>query len=453
MTWIALGALAGAVCAGLIAVWVVAGPGQPGAMDLRPWAAHGLALHVPARGWDERAPALAGPRGALDFDGPDATRVGFFARDARAGEPPSIDIVIRHAPSVPSLAAILALERRARHGPTVRADAPEAVVFVPHPGHAWLRTRFQYQRAVLGQDRPVHAVEYAIVQADRLFRVTFSGHPGDPPERVLALADAIAPSLRLESAAPSRPVLDPLEPMPPPPAAVTDSARAVVMVLAADVRDDVVHIRAQGSGAVVSADGWVLGSLHVLYDESARELHDLFFIGLSRGWHRSPEFVCLGRPTRSVLDEAGDLALMRCERGLAGPLPDVGAWPSLAVDPGAEARDGDAAGTSQRVYLVGFPESSSGRLAWTMGALDEPDAGPDAPYLRTSATVTAGMSGGAALSARGRLIGVASAYRYRVQVPNAEPSSTQVERIGLVRPVSRARLLLDRSGGRTFTVK
>ena len=236
----------------------------------------------------------------------------------------------------------------------------------------------------------------------------------------------------------------------------TTAAPAVIMIVAGDWRDDRLVPLAAGSGTIVSADGAVLTTHHLLYDEERRRLHDRFTImrvpaegraparldlAASAGPRtsaRAPTPICTGRPAHGARAPALDLAVIRCDRDMAGRPFRAEAWPAIAIGRADTLAPGDP------VWILGYPRSGHGDLEINTGPVTGwtgEHGGPGNDFLTAGAPVAPGASGGAVVDRTGALVGVATGYRVRTRI--SAVGAMPVGRIGLVRPVERAQHLLD----------
>jgi len=156
-----------------------------------------------------------------------------------------------------------------------------------------------------------------------------------------------------------------------------------------------------GSGTIVSADGLVLTARHVVgtrtgEDEDIVIAVDLDPTNITRDLFRA-------RVVRS--DEGLDIALLRIVSGLYGqPLPKGYRFPACPVALDGQLLLGD------ELVTIGFPEpAGTGTRAPVMfskGVVSGFERERTGLRIKTDAFVASGSSGGAALDARYRLVGV-----------------------------------------------
>ncbi len=331
--------------------------------------------------------------------------------------------------------AVLDLDRRTRWGEDYAAD-PGVVRTLG--GHDWLETRFRHGFSPVPGDEPRigHAIELATVDPERLYVVTLYGGP----RRVARLEDVIAPTLRVASRTgmPLVPHSSRLQPRYPD--AVARAFESSVMVLVADVIDGELRAVGGGSGVIVSRDGSILTSAHVLTRSDGRT-HDVFVIGRPDRPGQPPVLICAGRPDRSKLQPEVDLALIKCDTDLDGR-PRLATGAARPWIPAPISRAGDPP-PGQRLWVLGFPDVGGGSITVMTGAVTGYTGlggtlGKD--LIKTDAAISFGNSGGPVLDDTGALIGIASMSRVTTTV---DGSTVDTSKTGLVRPVTAAGALIS----------
>ena len=172
-------------------------------------------------------------------------------------------------------------------------------------------------------------------------------------------------------------------------------ARAVASVV------EIVVGEGSGSGTIVSADGLVLTARHVVGEQAGDDADvviavDLDPTNITRDLFRA-------RVVRS--DEGLDIALLQIVSGLYGqPLPKGYRFPACPV-----ALD-DPPHLGDELVTIGFPEpAGTGTRApvmYSRGVVSGFERERNGLRIKTDAFVASGSSGGAALDARYRLVGV-----------------------------------------------
>ena len=164
-----------------------------------------------------------------------------------------------------------------------------------------------------------------------------------------------------------------------------------------------------GSGTLLTDDGLLLTNYHVLTASDGTTLtEDPIYIGVATEPDRAVTPLFRGTVERSA--EAEDLALVKITSDLLGnPIPDDMTFDMVQLG------DADKVELGDRVVILGFPGTTSiqaggaSYLTLTEGVIGAilPRNGRRHDFI-TDATVNAGNSGGAALNAKGELIGVPS---------------------------------------------
>jgi S1-C subfamily serine protease len=341
-----------------------------------------------------------------------------------------IEVLIDALPKWSNNVMWLELERRTRWGELYRLDDSSVRSI---DGHDWLRTEYRYGHVADKGDEPRvdRAIEYATTDRTQIYVVTLFGSPSEL-ERIEAV---VAPSLRTQtqtgqSIVPQTSRLESRNF----PNGVELAFDSTVMVIVADLVDGKLRARGGGSGVISGRDGSILTNYHVLEDttETKPRLHDLFIIARPPPYaalDRAPQLQCAGKPSRSKLQPALDLALIKCDTDLDGrPWNPTsgGVWATLK-----EASQSDVQ-IGERLWVLGYPDRGGGGLTLTEGQVEGwtgPDGTSGRDYISTRASISSGSSGGPVVDDHGRLVGIASAFRANGKV-------------GLVRPLQTASALL-----------
>ena len=246
------------------------------------------------------------------------------------------------------------------------------------------------------------------------------------PVVVALLASGVAETARAQSSS------EPLE----------SAKAAVVMVLAVDFVDGRLVPMASGSGTIISPNGSVLTSYHVLFDAEKMRHRDLFLIGRYRAADREPELVCAGKPNLGVHKEDVDLSLIRCHLDMSGRRQLPVNWPSMP----RRKLERDDIVPGERVWMLGYPNVGSSNVRATRGLVsgwtDEHGGTGRRTFARTDAPITRGYSGGAAIDAHGNFFGIPTAYR-TTTAHNGTVFTASKE--SLIRPLEDAADLLERA--------
>ena len=391
-----------------------------------------------SQAWLDPEPlAPSPPRIVRDPTGqlPSSGSVYNVALTSSLGTDARIEVLIDKKPAWSNVVTGLELDRRTRWGELYTLDDSTIESIEDHD---WLRTAYRYAHAAMKGDVPRidRAIEYATIDRDQLYVVTLFGTPAE----LVRIERVVAPTLRV----PGRNAL-PLVAQTRSygqrsyPDAVSRAFDSTVMVVVADLIDGRLRARGGGSGVITGGDGSILTNYHVVHDRDGR-LHDVFIIGRFSTLDRAPQLQCAGRPNRSKLQRELDLALIKCDTDLDGRtwVPSTGGvWPTLP-----EAQSGDVK-MGQRLWVLGYPDAGGGGLTLSQGEVEgwtgqDGAAGKD--FLKTDASITHGNSGGPVVDDRGRLVGIASAYRTRISLTGA--NVTEMNQVGIIRPLSSASDLL-----------
>lgn len=167
-----------------------------------------------------------------------------------------------------------------------------------------------------------------------------------------------------------------------------------------------------GSGTLVSPSGYILTNYHVVADETTGQVfndHAVMMTGGLQNASQEPEFSYWARFVAG--NAALDVAVLKIYQH-----PDESPVAAGTVFPYVPLADSLQVLPLDEVIVVGYPGSSSGLLTFTRGVVsgwsNEDFNGGGKAWLRTDAEIDAGNSGGAALNARGELVGIPSACFY-----------------------------------------
>lgn len=207
--------------------------------------------------------------------------------------------------------------------------------------------------------------------------------------------------------------------------------KGVVMLVALARRGGRLYPVGRGSGTVISSSGHILTNDHVVANFSTKAPHQAVAVSLTTSFDRTPKPTCLAFPSRAYRAPALDLAVIRCETEVNGrPLRRAIRWPAVELGSSANIIPGDS------LYIVGYPAVGGSTISFfagkVAGFLGDPGAGLRA-WIKTDASVSPGVSGGAAFDEQGKLVGVPTRLAWR------KGGRTT---IGMVRPINRAGQLI-----------
>jgi S1-C subfamily serine protease len=212
----------------------------------------------------------------------------------------------------------------------------------------------------------------------------------------------------------------------------------------------VCEVEASGSGTVLSADGLILTNNHVVQDveSDGAPLYAQLRVAVLRGFDQPPETVCVADPHHALRDRDLDLAIFKCELDAdLQPLPK-----GALVFPTARMGDSTTVEPGDDVAVIGYPGVGGGTLTYMTGKVsgftsddDLENQGVEEPssskrdWIKTDAKIAPGNSGGAAFDDDGTLIGIPSATW-------TAPQDGVQYTMGLIRPIERARQILEAAG-------
>ena len=204
------------------------------------------------------------------------------------------------------------------------------------------------------------------------------------------------------------------------------------------VARSVVYIEAQGascgwsgSGSIVGDGSYVLTNQHVSGNgecDLSVWLTDSTSTAPTRQLHA--EIV--------LADENRDLAVIRMLDTSGAPFVDPTRIPvKLAT---GLPKLGD------KITILGYPGLGGTTITLTSGDFSGIDSSENFDYLKTTANMNPGVSGGAALNAKGELVGIPTAGRgAAIDCGNSSDCVANGSTIGLLRPASLAREVLGKA--------
>jgi S1-C subfamily serine protease len=183
---------------------------------------------------------------------------------------------------------------------------------------------------------------------------------------------------------------------------------AVVQIFAMVREGGRLEIGWSGSGSIISADGLILTNAHVVLPEKYFDLEQIQ-VGLTTQIDAPPERTYVAEVLQA--DPQLDIAVIRIIEDLAGkPIDFVNL--DLPVVP---LGDSEELGLGDPIIILGYPGIGGDTITVTNGEVSgftgEVGRGNRA-YIKTSATIAGGNSGGLAVNSRGELIGVPTQLGY-----------------------------------------
>ncbi len=179
-------------------------------------------------------------------------------------------------------------------------------------------------------------------------------------------------------------------------------ARSVVMIVALKIRPDgTLEPVWSGSGTVVDARGYILTNAHVVLDDFGQPLDDLLIL-VTQQPDQPPEPAYRARVIQA--DPKLDLAVIKIDRDAQGnPLSQAPDLPAVPLGDSDQLHLGDP------LLILGYPGIGGETITLTRGEVSgftsQPGYGARA-WIKTSATIAGGSSGGLAANLQGELVGV-----------------------------------------------
>lgn len=163
-----------------------------------------------------------------------------------------------------------------------------------------------------------------------------------------------------------------------------------------------------GSGSIISPDGYILSNAHVVLSDRYFKVEDLL-ISLSTTADSDPVPMYLADLLQA--DEALDIAVIRISRDLNGnPIN-----PQNLNLPFVQLGDSDTLELGEPLTIIGYPGIGGNTVTLTSGEVSgftaESGYGNRA-FIKTSATIAGGNSGGLAANQNGFLIGIPTQLGY-----------------------------------------
>jgi S1-C subfamily serine protease len=187
--------------------------------------------------------------------------------------------------------------------------------------------------------------------------------------------------------------------------------QAVTAVGLISVRNanDAPALRPRGSAVFISRDGLVATNYHVISFESPQtkteRIYDELFISLSNENSSSLNSSKRYRLKIVMVNKSQDLALLRVvTEGERQTLSSLNNFPFL------ELGDSKAVKLLEDIFIIGFPEKGGATVTINTGIVEGKDNLNN--WIKTDARLIHGNSGGAAVNAKGQLIGIPTKVVY-----------------------------------------
>jgi len=184
--------------------------------------------------------------------------------------------------------------------------------------------------------------------------------------------------------------------------------RSVVQIWAMYEENGDLEVGWTGSGTIISSDGYILTNAHVVLPDRFFPV-DALIVALSLQEDRPPEPTYYAEVVQA--DEDLDVAVIRVTTDMDGnPLDHASLnLPAVPLGNSDELRLGDT------IRIIGYPGIGGETITVTPGEVggftSEPGRG-DRAFIKTSATISGGNSGGMAADLQGYIIGIPTQLGY-----------------------------------------
>lgn len=183
---------------------------------------------------------------------------------------------------------------------------------------------------------------------------------------------------------------------------VNQLAQSTVQIVGLDAAGEPM---CSGSGTIVSADGMILTNAHVVTRDSVCDFTTLG-IAVTADAGRPPSL--LYHADLLAVSNEIDLAVIQVTRPISDDTALPSSFPALILGDSDELMIGDD------LRILGYPEIGGETITFTNGSVSGFTAQVgigDRALIKTDATIAGGNSGGAAVDAAGRLIGIPTKAR------------------------------------------
>lgn len=189
---------------------------------------------------------------------------------------------------------------------------------------------------------------------------------------------------------------------------VSNLYRSVVMIAAQVELNGETRIGWTGSGTIVSPDGLILTNAHVVLPDRYYDVTGLVvYLTVDPSLPPQPKY----KAEVMQADVALDIAVLRLTTDMDGNPVDT----QMLNLPAARLGNADTLQLGDRIIILGYPGIGGSTITLTSGEVAgftaESGVGPRA-FIKTSATIAGGNSGGLAANLRGELIGIPTQLGY-----------------------------------------
>lgn len=183
---------------------------------------------------------------------------------------------------------------------------------------------------------------------------------------------------------------------------------AVVQIIALYIEDGEYYIGWTGSGTVISPDGLILTNAHVVLPDRYFNV-DALAVAFTLQEDQPPEALYYAEVLQA--DATLDIAVIQ----ITADLDDVAVGPDDLDLPFVPLGDADSLRLGDAVTILGYPGIGGETITLTRGEVSgftSEEGRGDRAFIKTSATIAGGNSGGLAADADGYLIGVPTQLGY-----------------------------------------
>lgn|GEM_PF-932750 len=195
--------------------------------------------------------------------------------------------------------------------------------------------------------------------------------------------------------------------------------------------------RPRGSGVVVRQDGVIATNLHVIMKDNTDQPYKEIYFSLAPDSGTTPLKSVKYRLRVAEIDRRLDLVLLT----VISPAKSDNAVETRSLSsislPVIDIGDSRAIELLDDLVIIGFPEKGGSTATLSRGVVEGKDTVDG--WIKTDTRLLHGNSGGAAVNAEGKLIGIAT----KVEIDRA-PGEVQLGSVGYLRPAHFIAQMLDR---------
>jgi S1-C subfamily serine protease len=194
----------------------------------------------------------------------------------------------------------------------------------------------------------------------------------------------------------------------------------------------------------VRPDGIVVTNLHVIAHDDSPALYDELFFSLPDTGMAAQSAPRRYRVKAVLIKKEYDLALLQIASDAEGqPLPQNEVLPAIQIG------DSRAIHLLDKLVIIGFPQGGGGSVTVNEGVVEGKDIAGN--WIKTSARLIHGNSGGAAVDSEGRLIGIptkvvidTSLIKKNARPTRDDPGVYEAAAVGFLRPAQLVQAMLGK---------